>query len=216
MGDPATIIELRQLLAERFPHPEIRPGSLIATGIPRLDEMLEGGLWKGALTELIAPPETRGSALCIAALLRNVAIEGFWMALIDGRDSFDPQPMDNTVLAHLLWVRCSEAGMALRAADLLLRDGNLPLVVLDLRLNPVDQLRKIPSSTWYRLQRIANVSTLLAITPYPMIPSAHVKVILENRFTFSALNETQNHLLERLQIRLARRRFLATDSAEAI
>ncbi len=55
----------------------------------------------------------------------------------------------------------------MKAADILLRDRNLPLVALDLKLNPPAQLRKISATAWHRLQRLAQQggSVLVALTP---------------------------------------------------
>ena len=52
-----------------------------------------------------------------------------------------------TVLSRLLWVRCRGAAEAMKAADLILRDGNLPLVLLDLAGNPPAQFWDIPATT---------------------------------------------------------------------
>lgn len=210
MGDAAAkIIELRQILAEKFPQPVSQRGQTLPTGIPRLDDLLEGGLWQGALTELVASAPSCGSALCLQTLLQTLAAAGQWMALIDGSDSFDPQALDNAVLAHLLWVRCASTAQALQAADLLARDGNLPLIALDLRQN--EALQKIHSSQWYRLQRLveAHTTTLLVITPRHLIPSAHVRLTLDQSLPLSALDSDQRALLDHLQVQLARRRFLA-------
>ncbi len=221
MGDAATkIIELRQLLREKFPQPTTQRGHTLPTGIARLDDLLEGGLWQGALTELVAAAPSCGSALCLHTLLQTLAAAGQWMALIEGDDSFDPQALDNAVLAHLLWVRCTGTAQALRAADLLARDGNLPLIALDLRQN--DALQKIHSSQWYRLQRLVeeHTTTLLVLTPRHLIPSAHVRLTMDRSLPLTALNADQRALLDHLQIQLARRRFLASTrsrvEAEAI
>ena len=66
----------------------------------------------------------------------------------------------------------------MQAADLLLRDGNFPLVILDLVLNPVEELRKIPPSNWYRLQRLVEPAptAFLVLTPRSMISSAQWKL----------------------------------------
>ena len=52
--------------------------------------------------------------------------------MIDGRDTFDPQSQPPGACDSLLWIRCRAAKDAVRAADLLLRDGNLPLLLIDL------------------------------------------------------------------------------------
>lgn len=179
-----SIVDLRNLLAERFPQPHIAPSARMSTGVSALDDALSGGLPKGAITELASPHPSAGSALLIAALLQEAQRERYFLALVDGRDSFDPQPLGNTRLRNLLWVRCTKAVDAVKAADLLLRDGNFPLVLLDLVLNAADELRKIPQTTWYRLQRLVEPmpTAFLVLTRRSMIASAHIKLVLENRW----------------------------------
>ncbi|HEY2714167.1 MAG TPA: hypothetical protein VGI60_16775 [Chthoniobacterales bacterium] len=199
------IIDLRKLLAERFPQEIVSPANQLATGITNLDSLLNGGLTKGAITELISPPGNGGSASLIAALLHRAAGERYFLALIDGRDSFDPQSIAATALRHLLWIRCHQANEAMQAADLLLRDGNFPLLILDLVLHPLAELRRIPSSNWYRLQRLIEPAptALLALTPCSLISSAQWKLMLENRWWLSQLDwaatELQTHLRVHLQ-----------------
>lgn len=200
------IIDLRQLLAERFPQ-ENRPASdQLATGIAALDAALAGGLAKGAITEIVAAFPNAGSASLIAALLTRAARERFFFALVDGRDSFDPQSIDPRALPHLLWVRCQKSTEALQAADWLLRDGNFPLVILDLVLNPPTELRKIPSNNWYRLQRLVEVapSAFLVLTPRSLISSAQWKVALENRWSLPQLDSPAAELPAQINFRLQR------------
>src|SRR5207247_4899584 len=78
-GRPITsIIELRNLLAARFPN--LRLGSAPAacksaavwpTGLPQIDHLLGGGLPKSAMTELVSAQLSSGSALVLLALLRQ-------------------------------------------------------------------------------------------------------------------------------------------------
>src|SRR5690349_14246108 len=120
-----TIIDLRKLLAERFPAEPLSIPDRLVTGLPIFDQTLEGGgLMKGAITELSSPFPSAGSATIIAALLERAASGSYFIALIDGRDSFEPQASSDQALRHLLWVRCRRATEAIQAADLLLRDGN--------------------------------------------------------------------------------------------
>ncbi|PYJ79754.1 MAG: hypothetical protein DME69_03510 [Verrucomicrobia bacterium] len=148
-----SVLDLRKLLTERFPHAPAAAATQLVTGLAFLDEAIGGGLPKGAITELISPEVSAGSASLIHALLETAQRDCYFLALIDGRDSFDPQPLGNACLGHLLWMRCTKALEAIKAADLLLRDGNFPLVIVDLVLNPREELRKIPQTNWYRLQR---------------------------------------------------------------
>jgi hypothetical protein len=200
------IIDLRKLLAERFPQEIVSPANQLATGITHLDSALDGGLTKGAITELISPPGNGGSASLIAALLQRAAGERYFLALIDGRDSFDPQSSAPAALRHLLWIRCHQTGEAMQAADLLLRDGNFPLLILDLVLHPVAELRRIPSSNWYRLQRLIEPSSsaLLAFTPCSLISSAQWKLILENRWRLPQLDWVATELQTQLRVHLQR------------
>nr|MBA3544307.1 hypothetical protein [Chthoniobacterales bacterium] len=203
---PSSIIDLRKLLAERFPQEQVPPPDRLVTGLGIFDDALAGGLSKGAITELTSAAGNAGSATIIAALLHRACHDRSFIALIDGRDSFDPQSFDGSALPHLLWVRCRKAAEALQAADLLLRDGNFPLVILDLVLNPVTELRRIPANNWYRLQRLVEPAptAFLVLTPRSMISSAQWKLTLENRWTLPQLEWAAPDLQGRLQIRVQR------------
>jgi hypothetical protein len=111
--------------------------------------------------------------------------------LIDGSDSFDPGSSDNSALRHLLWVRCRKAFDAIKAADFLLRDGNFPLVIVDLVLNTPEELRKIPQTSWYRLQRLAEAvpTACLIINRQGIVGSAQLKIVLENSWTLQTLEK---------------------------
>jgi hypothetical protein len=198
------IIDLRNLLAERFPQPVTSPGLRLATGLPAIDEAIGGGLPKSAITELSSPQPSAGSALLLSALLQSAERDGYFLALVDGRDSFDPQPLSNRRLRNLLWVRCTKALDAVKAADLLLRDGNFPLIVLDLVLNPSNELRKIPQTNWYRLQRLVETAptAFLVLTRGSIISSAQLKLSLDNAWTLADLD--QDHLTARLKILVQR------------
>lgn len=203
------IVQIRQLLAEK--HPGVRLGSEPApardvpvwtTGVWALDAALPGGLPRGTLTELCAAEGAWGSALVMRQLARQAAATQQWIALIDGTDSFDPGALDNATLEHLLWMRCKNASEAVKCADLVLRDGNLPIVVLDLALNAARELRAIPSSTWYRFQRLVEdgAAAFLAITPTAMASSAKHRIFLRGKMPVNAFGLTDAELMARLQI----------------
>lgn len=204
MATSRKIIDLRKLLAERFPQPFTPPVPRLATGLPVIDEAVGGGLPKSAITELSSPKMSAGSALLLYALLQSAQRSGHFLALVDGRDSFDPQPLGNRRLRNLLWVRCTKALDAVKAADLLLRDGNFTLVVLDLVLNPSAELRKIPQTSWYRLQRLVETAptAFLVLTRASIISSAQLKLSLENAWTLAELE--QDHLTTRLKVLVQR------------
>ena len=216
MAARSNIIELRNLLAERFPQPVIAQQSRIASGVAPLDEACGGGFPKGAITELTSPNLSAGTALLIARLVEAAHREHYFLALVDGRDSFDPQPLGNARLRNLLWVRCRKTADAVKAADLLLRDGNFPLVVLDLVLNAPEELRKIPQTSWYRLQRLVEPvpTAFLVLTRRSMISSAQTKLVLENNWQIADLQQDDNCSRLRLHVqRVQGRRQEATGTA---
>ena len=204
MASSSKIIDLRNLLAERFPQPFTPPAPRLATGLPAVDEAIGGGFPKSAITELSSPQVSAGSALLLYALLQNAQRHGYFLALVDGRDSFDPSALGGLGLRNLLWVRCTKALDAVKAADLLLRDGNFPLVVLDLVLNPSQELRKIPQPSWYRLQRLVETAptAFLVLTRASIISSAQLKLSLDNAWTLADFE--QDHLTARFQILVTR------------
>jgi len=198
------VIDLRNLLAERFPHAPLSLSTRLVTGLSFLDQVIGGGLPKGAITELVSPQISAGSASLISALLHAAQRDQYFVALIDGRDSFDPQPIGNSCLGHLLWVRCGKALEAIKAADLLLRDGNFPLVIVDLVLNAAEELRKIPQTSWYRLQRLVEPTStaFLVLSRQSMVGSAQLKLVLENQWTLATFEE--ENTLSQLRVRVQR------------
>ena len=204
MAASSKIIDLRNLLAERFPQPFTSPAPRLATGLPVIDEAIGGGLPKSSITELSSPQVSAGTALLLYNLLEGARRDGYFLALVDGRDSFDPQPLGNQRLRNLLWVRCTKALDAVKAADLLLRDGNFPLLVLDLVLNASAEVRKIPQTSWYRLQRLVETAptAFLVLTRVSIISSAQLKLSLDNAWTLADLE--QDHLTGRLKILVKR------------
>src|SRR2546423_1202272 len=198
------IIDLRKALSERFPQRPAAAASVLSTGLSFLDQTSGGGLPRSAITELITPRASAGSASLIHALLRSAQRDRHFIALIDGSDSFDPGSSDNSALRHLLWVRCRKAFDAIKAADLLLRDGNFPLVVVDLVLNTIEELRKIPQTSWYRLQRLVEAAptACLIINRQSLVSSAQLKIVLENSWTLEALEK--ENAISNLRFRIQR------------
>ena len=98
----------------------------------------------------------------------------------------------------------AQAFEAIKAADLLLRDGNFPLVIVDLVLNPASELCKIPQTSWYRLQRLveATSSACLVLNRQSMVSSAQVKIVLENFWTLETFAD--DDACSRLRFRIQR------------
>jgi hypothetical protein len=216
----ASIVQLRQLLREKFPGLTTRADELSvqrhkgwSTGIIKLDEPLGGGFPRSAISEVIAPRAGCGSALLLLQLLRRAAPQNQFTALIDGRDSFDAASVEQSSLDHLLWIRCHKAEEAMKATDLVLRDGNLQLVLLDLVLNPAAELRKIPAPTWYRFQRILEESAaaLIAFTPFALISPAEARVTLRSHFGLRAIEADQVKLTMELDFDVSNLRDVKTE-----
>jgi hypothetical protein len=198
---------LRQLIAEKFPVCELKTPGMFATGLTAFDQS-EGGLRRGAFSELVGP--LSAGALFTEAILAAVERERCFVALVDVGRTFDPQGTKPEALRRLLWVCCANPMQAVKAVDLLLRDGNLPLILLDLQSASPRELRRIPASTWHRFQRLVEPTStaLIALTTQPIIESASVRIAVRQRWTLAAMRERRRDLLPRLEAQVFARRQL--------
>ncbi len=207
----ANVIQLRRLLSEKFPglrsqlNDPAATRRLWPTGLPQIDGPLAGGLPKGALAEVISNAKNPGGATLLRALLSHAAAGKQIITLIDSHDSFDATQIDETALSRLLWIRCRTAQEAMKAADLVLRDANLPLVFVDLNLAPPAQLRRISTTTWYRLQRLVEETsaTCLIFTPGPMVSPAQTRIICSGSFSLEALDHDADDCARKLKLEAA-------------
>jgi hypothetical protein len=205
------IIELRRLLSERFPG---RSTSLKEedgcgqnrwmTNLAEMDAPVRG-LPRGKLTEIVAGEKSSGSASLARAMLDQAAWEQQLIAMVDGSDSLDVTGMKAATLARMLWVRCHSAEEAAKAADLILRDNNFTLVLLDLAGNSSAQCRKIPATTWYRLQRLVEETPMVCavLTPRPMVDPAPVRITLRSRFSMGAIDGATDEWLRGLRLEVS-------------
>jgi recombination protein RecA len=110
-----TILALRQqleaALAHRIPSALTPAPRLLrpvaSTGIPVLDELLEGGLPLGAITEMVGP-ECSGRTSLALSFVSQMTQTGKACAWIDVSNALDPESAAATGvdLSRLLWVRC--------------------------------------------------------------------------------------------------------------
>jgi hypothetical protein len=207
MASSGQIVDLRALLAQRFPSPPVSPQHVLTTGISSLDEITGGGLRKSCLTELISRNVSAGSASFVTAMVHSAQRDRYFLALIDGADSFDPQTLGNDVLRHLLWVRCHTTQQAIKSTDLVLRDGNFPIVIVDLVLNPANEVRKIPQTSWYRFQRLVETTStaVVVLTRSNTVSSAELKLVLENVWTLHSYRHENPSSFLQLRVRRAHR-----------
>ena len=201
---PESLLELRKHLREQFPDAHRAPSGkpapprdTLKTGAPCLDQ---AGIPRGTLTEVIGPPGAphTGGALLISSILTAAATDQRRIILIDGRDSFDPASNGAELCQQLLWVRCRKATEAIRCADLLLRDGNLPLILMDLQLNPARELQQIPGTTWFRLRNLAEqtAAALILLTPTQIVTSAHQRFHLISPQSLTYSQDSWRHDLQ--------------------
>jgi hypothetical protein len=200
-GVQTRLAGLRRMLAEKYPQAEQKPGGIFPTGLPALDE-LEGGLRRATVTELSGSPGE--GALFVHEMLRAVCREQCFAALVDAGRTFDPAGCPPSVLARWLVVFCAEAAPAMKAVDLLLRDGNLSLILLDLQGVPAAQLRRIPANTWHRFQRLAEQTTsaLVVLTPQPTVESARVRIATGGKWTLAVQRRWRGELIAELPLRV--------------
>jgi hypothetical protein len=199
-----TIIELRKVLAERFPQDPTLPSPSLSTGWPPLDAILGGGLPRGGITQLVVPNLSSGGMLVLQEIMQSLHQTSRHVVLIDGKDCFDPpvhQPL-------LLWIRCHNAFQALKATDLILRDGNLPFAILDLKQNPEIELRKIPGTTWYRFQRILEESknALFIMTRHSIASSSLYNITMTNQIKIDDMSSSGVDLIRFVQLKMSRHR----------
>ena len=166
-----------------------------ASGLAALDERLGGGVPRGQLSE-ITGPRSSGRTWVASAALAATTGRGELAALVDTFDTFDPASVPGLACPRLLWVRgvplsaCRTAARpadrevpdlltrvvdrAIKAAALVLQAGGFGLVVLDLADAPPAALRRLPFTTWLRLQRVieGHDTAGLVVSDEPLARSA--------------------------------------------
>jgi hypothetical protein len=193
---PATIAALRTLVAPWTPAPLVRSGHGIATGVPAIDDALGGGLPRGRMTELVAVP-SGGGELVFGALLASTRAARLRVALIDATDGFAPGNYQADLLRHLVWVRTRSLSEALGCADVLVRDGNYAVLVLDVRGVAPRVLRQQPSSVWHRLRLTAeqNTGAVLVQSAAAFVPAVPWRLALR---TVAGLHELRRPRADRV------------------
>ncbi len=198
-----TIVELQRHLREKFPTARHGLPAEPAPARPAIDFRDPRSFPRGTITEITPPQGTSALSLLVAALLEKADDSAPLpeIALIDG-NTFDPQSFPANDCLKLLWARCHSVAETLQAADLLLRDGNLPLVLLDLAAFAPAELRKIAGSSWHRLKQLCETSdsSLLALTPLPLVPCAGLRLSLQTNFRLDHLDQSREALLDRLHV----------------
>ena len=112
MPSAATIrLQIEAVLARKIPSAltpaprSIRP--VVPTGVSEVDDLLEGGLPVGAITEM-AGPDSSGRTAVALSFLNQLSHAGKVCAWVDVSDSLCPESAAaaGIDLVYLLWVRC--------------------------------------------------------------------------------------------------------------
>jgi hypothetical protein len=172
--DLESLLQTRQLartLTQALPSSSEPPDEYAVgpTGVSGLDARLPGGFPRGQLSELVGP-RSSGRTSLLLRLLAAATARGELVALVDALDMFDVESgaAAGVDLERLLWIRgfvVANPGMchdmnqrameqAVRALALVLQAGNFGMVVFDVVDAPAEALRRLPFTTWLRLQRM--------------------------------------------------------------
>jgi hypothetical protein len=202
--DPQTLAALRTLVSAWTPPPR-RTGAGVPTGVRAIDDALAGGLPPGRLTELVSAPGAGGQTV-LARLLASGRAARRRIALIDGTDAFAPEALVPDDLRHVVWARARRLAEALAVADILVRDGNFAVVVLDLRDIPRRELQRTPAASWHRLHRLAGQqpAAVLVQTSHPTVPAVPWRLALPAPAPWPRRLPPRDELADQLQVEVSR------------
>ncbi len=189
----------------------------LPSGLPLVDNLLDGGIVRGRVSEIIGDPSS-GKTTLAASFASFSTMRGEVAAWIDSAGSFDPESMAaaGVDLTRLLWVsshrrapRASaphydETGICktgatpvniLKAAEWILAAGGFGLVVIDFTAHVADSLARLASSPsvsgW---NRALSESAALRLARAAERSGAAVIVLAAQRMcgTFAALSLVMN------------------------
>ena len=204
--------KLDRTLTTALPSWEPRDHSAaIATDMAALDACLHGGLPRGQLSEIVGPASSGRTTLVLQTIAASTR-RGEIAALVDTFDRLDVASAATAGIdpERLLWVRGSSISLgsasgapdaamnrALKAVNLVLQAGGFGCVVLDVADVPPVALRRIPFTTWLRVQRVIEGSdtACVLVAPHPLARSAGgLTLSLAGRVRWSGEAERSRHL----------------------
>ena len=196
--------KLDRTLTTALPLERRDEAALVATDIAALDACLRGGMPRGQLSEIAGPSSSGRTTLALQTLAASTR-RGEIAALVDTFDRLDvaSAAAAGIDLDRLLWIRGSFGGpeaiitRALKALNLVLQARGFACVVLDLADAPPVALKRIPFTTWLRVQRIVEGSdtACLLVAPQPLARSAGgLTLLLAGRARWTGDADRNRHL----------------------
>jgi hypothetical protein len=139
------------------------PGAVLPTDVAAFDQALRGGLPRGQLSE-ITGPRSSGRLTMLLQLIAAVTRRGEIAAFVDTFDRLDLASVEAAGIerSQFLWIRGQAVtrgqdertlDRSLKALNLVLQAGGFSVVAIDLADVPMPALRRLPYTTWRRLQR---------------------------------------------------------------
>jgi hypothetical protein len=196
------------------------PSAALPTGIAPLDAVLRGGLPRGQLSEIAGPPSS-GRTTVLLQVVGAATRRGEIAALVDANDRLDvaSAAAAGVDLGRLLWIRGGAGGpagggvgvhaaierglaQALKALMLVLQAGGFGVVALDLADVPAAALRRLPFTTWLRVQRAVEGrdTACVLVGPEPIARSAGgLTLALEARAGWRGAGDHRRYL-ERMDV----------------
>ncbi|MCU0780885.1 MAG: hypothetical protein MUF04_07260, partial [Akkermansiaceae bacterium] len=210
-GVSASVVAmLRRQLREKFPQ---ACGDAVAmgTGGGAAGAAVGGqvaGAWGGQLefpAGVLTEVTGVGAGWVVAVLLEEAENEPGVpeLVLVDGADGFDPASFSARVCARLLWVRCRKSALEMvKAADWVVRDGNVPQVVVDATGLDRRELAQVPASAWWRLRQGAERSgcRLVVVAAARLVPAAGRRWRTTAAWGLDDLTANRRELLARLRV----------------
>jgi recombination protein RecA len=148
------------------------------SGVTSLDAPLGGGFPRGQLSEVVGPRSSGRTSVMLQTAAAATG-RGELVALVDALDMFDVESAAaaGVDLDRLLWIRghvvsnpglCRDTNQraleqAIRAFTLVLQAGNFGLVIFDAAEAPAEAIRRLPFTTWLRLQRMVEGSQTMCL-----------------------------------------------------
>jgi hypothetical protein len=159
-----------------------REDACAPTGVAAVDACLQHGVPRGQLSQLTGA-RSAGCTTLLLQLLAAATQRGELAALVDTFDRLDVASLaaSGADLDRVLWIRGQAGGQpewaldrALKALNLVLQAGGFGVVAIDLADASAVALRRLPLTTWLRVQRAVEGrdTACVLVAPEPLARSA--------------------------------------------